>query len=281
LQYCDAKRRSLIFGTIMARLVSEIQFIGSLGDLTAYQVPGEKSIIVRTKGGVSRRRLKTSGKYKLTRLYCAEFGSRSTASGWIMRAMWPLTALGDNNVAGKLNAMLKPIQELDDLNDLGKRSIQISKNKQLLEGFSLNETNNLDSVLRTSIACSVSREDLRARLTIPPLEPQINFFPRHGTQYYSLIAVLSIVPDLFSTKHGYQPSSPDYSRSPYAIEETPWCPTVARSGGTSLELKIDYIVPDEFFSVMLSLGIRYGAVANHGDIEQVEKAGSAKILALA
>jgi hypothetical protein len=89
------------------------------------------------------------------------------------------------------------------------------------------------------------------------------------------------VPDLFSTEHGYQPSSPDYSRSPYAIEETPWFPTVARSGGTSLELKIDDTVPDEFFSVMLSLGIRYGAVANHGDIEQVEKAGSAKILALA
>jgi hypothetical protein len=95
---------------------------------------------VRTKGGVSRRRLKTSGKYKLSGLYCAEFGSRSTASGWIKRAMWPLTALGDNNVAGKLNALLKPIQELDDLNDLGKRSIQISKYKQLLEGSLAKQT---------------------------------------------------------------------------------------------------------------------------------------------
>jgi hypothetical protein len=39
-------------------------------------------------------------------------------------------------------------------------------------------------------------------------------------------------------------------------------------------LKIDDPAPDEFFSVVLSLGIRYGAAGNDGDIEQEEKAVS-------
>jgi hypothetical protein len=34
----------------MARLISEIPFTGSLGNFSAYQMRGEKSVILRTKG---------------------------------------------------------------------------------------------------------------------------------------------------------------------------------------------------------------------------------------
>jgi hypothetical protein len=80
LQYCPRKLWPLLSRS-MARLISEIQFTGSLGNLSAYQMRGEKSVILRTKGGPSRRLIKTSKKFDLVRRYNAEFGGRSTAAG--------------------------------------------------------------------------------------------------------------------------------------------------------------------------------------------------------
>lgn len=60
-------------------------------------------------------------------------------SQWILKGMPALKSLADYPVSGTLNKMLMSIQRLDTENDFGKRSILLSNECRLLEGFSFNK----------------------------------------------------------------------------------------------------------------------------------------------
>jgi hypothetical protein len=264
----------------MAKLHSAIQFTGALGNLSAYSMRGSDRIVLRTKGGPSRQRIKTSPSYEQARRNGAEFGGRSVASKWIMRMAWPLKPLADHNIAGPLNALLKPIQILDTENEWGNRHVQLSKNPSLLEGFSFNRKTGFDSVVRASLRVSVARTSLSAEINIPPLLPRINFFAPQGHSSYSIEAVMGIVPDVFCNDGEYGPSGGDYSKFTFTSSFTPWHALHDTPAPSVLKLQIADTPPDDFYSLMLSIGIRYGAIGNNSVIKQIPHAGSAKILAV-
>jgi len=264
----------------MAKLNPPLNFTGSLGNLSAYRMRGHDHIILRTKGGASREKIRTSPAFEQVRRNNAEFSGRAVMSKWIMNALRPLKALADYNIAGPLNALVKPIQALDTKSEWGKRHVQLSSHKSLLEGFSLNRKNHFDAVLRTAIPLTVSREARTAQLTIPALVPGINFYPPPHQSVYSLVAVWGILPDVFFTDGKYLPSSPSYSELTYTMASTPWQPIANTSDEASLKLDLNFTPPDEFFSLMLSLGIRYGEFRNTDEIVQKRYVGSAKIVKL-
>src|SRR5262245_47359014 len=119
----------------MAQLIGNIQIIGSLSNLSFYKMRGSDKIIVRKKGGPTRKQVKKSPKFENTRRNNKEFGGRSTATAYIKDVLWPLLFLADYNIVGPINALLKPIQEMDKTSVSGKRNILISKNPRLLEGL--------------------------------------------------------------------------------------------------------------------------------------------------
>jgi hypothetical protein len=260
----------------MATLFSEIQFIGSLGELSAYKMRGSDKVILRTKGGPTRKQVKTARSFVNVRRINAEFGGRSTTSRWIILMMGPQKTLADTSMSGRLNALLKPIQELDKLGGWGQRHVQLSKNPQLLAGFSLKDDCSFDAVIRTPLLFSLSRENRTARVEIPALLPRINFFPSNQP-FYSVQVVLGIVPDLFFKEGKYAPTSRVYPNP--VLAETPWCPLTDRSEAALLEIALRGMPPDENFSMLLSVGIKYGNAKN-GSIQQVKHAGCAKVLAL-
>lgn len=264
----------------MGKLV-DFKFTGSVGGLTAYEMRGSDKIIVRQKGGPSKKRIKKDPQFENTRRNISEFGGRSTAAGWIMRMLLFQKALGDYNIAGPLNAVLKPIQVLDTTGAWGKRAVMLSKNPQLLEGFPLNNRYPFDSVLRTTLSHELSRDTLSARINIPALLPGINFHT--STQYpmFSIMVMLGVVPDLVHTELGYKPVHPGYEKIAPAMVETEWYPVLKGSPATVLELGVNAIPPDQSFSLMLSIGIRFGVMLGENTIEQAKQAGSAKILAMA
>jgi hypothetical protein len=131
----------------MAKQESGLGFTGSLYNISAYKRRDMDTIIIRSKGGPSKRMIKSKPSFDLTRRNNKEFGGRSTASRWIMRILYPLKPLSDYNISGPLNSILKPIQEMDTVSELGKRNIGLSKNPRLPEGFQLNRRNLSKSVL--------------------------------------------------------------------------------------------------------------------------------------
>ncbi len=261
----------------MATLHSELQFTGPLGELTAYKMRGSDKIILRTKGGPSRKQIKTAPNFENTRRTNAEFGGRATASGWVRRAMGTLKILGDNNLSGRINALLQPIQELDTTSSWGRRSVQLSRQPQLLAGFPLQNAISFESVVRAQVVFTLSRETRSARVEVPELLPGINFMGANYP-YYSIALALGIVPDLFYNEQAgkYTPVN-DY---PNMVEaQTPWCAGRDRSSFFTADLVIPSVPADDNFSLLLTMGIRYGVIRN-GAIDQVPKVGCGKILAV-
>lgn len=116
-----------------------------------------------------------------------------------MRMVWPQKALADFNIAGPLNALMKPVQEMDTAGKWGQRNVLLSSGRHLLEGFSLNKNNPFDTLVRTPLKFDVNRLDVSASVSIPALMPLVNFFPA-SKPYCSIIAVLGVVPICSSRK---------------------------------------------------------------------------------
>jgi len=264
----------------MAKLDANFSFTGPLGNISAYRMRGIDRIILRKKGGASKRKIKTSRNFARTREANAEFGGRSIAGKWIRSALHYQKPMADYNISGPINALLVPIQEQDTVSPPGQRNIVLSKNPWLLQGFSLNRDTGFDSIVRNPLAWTLSRDTLSARIDIPALLPGINFFTAEKHPMYSIIATLGIVPDFFYNKWGYQPSSREYRQNDMQAADTGWYPVLKGSPAMKLEIQMGTMPPDQSFSLVLSIGIRFGALRDAGTIEQVKYAGAAKILAM-
>ncbi|HJU45227.1 MAG TPA: hypothetical protein VJ647_00525 [Chitinophagaceae bacterium] len=264
----------------MAKLGPDFSITGSLMNISAYKMRGVEGTILRTKGGASKEKIKKDPAFERTRELNAEFGGRAAGSKWIMQSLWPQKALADYNIAGPINTLLKPIQDLDTESKRGQRHIILSKNPRLLEGFSLNKNHPFDSVIRTPVLYSVEKDSLSASISIPALLPGINFYMPRQSPMYSIIAVLGIVPDLFYHPNGYKPSSDSYREGTFVTAETSWYPALQGSEASSLELSLDIVPPDSSFSLLLSIGIRLGTMQDATTIQQVARAGAAKVLGM-
>lgn len=265
----------------MAILFSDIQFLGSVGNLSAYRMKGSDKIILRKKGGGSRKKIKTSPSCERIRKINMEFGGRSAVTKLIRRALGPVRLLADFNFTGHLHKILQPIQADDPINKTGERSVPLTRNPKLLEGFSLNRNRTFESVIRTPVSYSLDKDNRSATLTIPALMPGVNFFPHPYHAIYSFVLTLGIVPDLH-----YNAKSKTYkSQKQYATFQPPtvfsdWRHVSANADELTLQVSMSKIPPDSHHTLILSAGIRYGTIDNNMTNDQAKGAGSAKILAV-
>jgi hypothetical protein len=199
-----------------------------------------------------------------------------------MQSLWHQKPLADYNIAGPLNVLMKPIQELDADSEYGQRSILLTKNPHLLEGFSLNRRQPFDSIVRTPLTRTLVRNEQSASMHIPALIPEINFHVPGAWPMYSLVATIGIIPDLYYhvQELRYRPLSQHYSPVSSAVAFTDWYAVMNGSPATVLEVKYPDAPPDEHYSVILAIGIRFGTMYDATTVEQVPYAGAAKVLAM-
>jgi len=263
----------------MGKIEQGVEFTGSIGNFTAYRMWGIDGIVVRKKGGVSKERIQGDPQFARTRENNAEFSGRSTASRRIMKMLRPLKPLADYNIAGPINALLRPLQLDDAKYNRGERAVELSKHPELLEGFSLNRKILFESIVQAPLSFTLSRETMSAEVVIPELMPGINFKPFGKHALYGFQAVLGMVPDLFFTPDGYQPSDEKYPyNAPVIVAASDWFPCVSGSPATRFELKYPFTPPNNQFVLMLSIGIRYGYPAKGNGVDQAKHAGAARVL---
>ena len=264
----------------MAKINSPLSFLGTVGNLTAYKLPGIESIILRSGGGPSSEKVKNDPVFVNTRRNNKEFGGRSTAAKKIKDMMRPIQLLADRNIIPSLNKLLKPIQVLDTAGEWGRRSIQLSADPGLLVGYSLNTKNLFDSVVRSIVNQHLDRPRLKATVEIPALLPGINLFLPWSYPLFGFQMTLGVVPDLVydSAKHKYD-LPPAYDQFVPQVTETPWFPVQGGSPAISMELNYPTAPPDQSFILLLSIGIRYGRPGASGQVEQIPRAGAGRILA--
>lgn len=265
----------------MAVLTSDIMFTGPLGNLSAYRMKGSDKIILRKKGGATKEKIRTSPKCEGIRKVNMEFGGRSQVTRLLRLAMHYVVPLADFNFTGHLHKILRPIQVMDPHSPPGKRNVHLTRSPGLLDGFSLNKFHTLDSVVRTPLTYSLDKGIRSATVTIPALMPGINFFPHPYHPMYSFVVVLGIVPDLdyVDEARRYKADEEYFVFRPTAMESN-WAHVKTRTDAFTLEVSTANVPPDANHTLILSVGIRYGTPDGDGKIQQVERAGSAKILAV-
>ena len=154
----------------MAKLRSFIKLEGTLEDLTFYKT--QDGYMVRTKGGVSRNRIKHDPAFARTRENGVEFGNVTTSGKYIRRSITSLLLdASDNRVSSRLTHVLSQVKNQDLTSVRGQRNVAMGlatpAGQAILRGFDFNKDAPMDSVLQTPYTLDTATGDI----TIPDLIP--------------------------------------------------------------------------------------------------------------
>jgi hypothetical protein len=268
----------------MPFLEGPFAFTGKLDMLSAYRMRGVDGIVVRRKGGPSGEKVKKAASFKNTRRTMSEFGGCSRHGSYVRMALLQIRHLSDYNFGSDINSIMRHVQLRDGTSEWGRRRITLSEHTRLLEGFSTTlKAPSFDSIVRAPIYYTLDRQNRSARIDLPELLRDINYFPRNNHAMFRLTVTLGIVPDVAYDVPSKEYLPPTwYSRTYNSIGiSTDWNPSLEGMNSTTLALAMDAPAPpDDAWTLMLSIGIEYGAFRENGKIKEIARVGAAKIMAL-
>jgi hypothetical protein len=263
----------------MAFLHDSIQFTGSINGLSAYKMRGSDKIILRTPGGASKRQIQKSPAFEATRKLNNEWKGVTQAATKIRHGLWELKLLADYNISGPLNALAKRIQSMDTGNPKGRRSILFSLQPDALSCFHYNRQTLFDSVIRQPLDVNIDKSTAVVDVTLPFLQPQINFFPNPRYAYFRIQMACTSVSN-YTCAEGHSDYLPLSSKMPeYLSVNSEWSTT--KFPQPSLHFKVvprfDFQTGPEMV-ILFGAGIQYGMPGADGSIQPVPHAGAARII---
>jgi hypothetical protein len=137
----------------MGRLAGIIKLEGTLDGLTFYK--SQDGYMVRTKGGVSKKRIMTDPAYARTRENISEFALNAKSGKLIRDATGViLNRAKDPKLSSRMLQLMSTIKNFDTVSARGQRNVALGiatdAGKQLLKGFDFNIKAPLASVLQAS-----------------------------------------------------------------------------------------------------------------------------------
>jgi hypothetical protein len=264
----------------MAILNDQYELKGSFGNLTAYRMKGVDKVVVRTKGGASKQKIKSAPSMAKTRENFTEFSGCAKMSKEIREAIEPIKHLADYNFTPQLTSLAKKIQLQDSSNERGKRNIQLADFKYLLEGFQLNKRYSFDTVFRHAPKVSLNRLLPSATIQIPALIPGVNFHNFWPQPLYRIICSIGLVNNLQFNSLGYQFPPPLAKVYCTAIFSN-WLSIKDQQPSEEISIQLpSTIALNEQQSLVVGMGIEMGNPINNQTVEHVKYAGAGKIIAV-
>lgn len=261
----------------MAKIISGIGagLQGTLDGLSFYRMKGVDKTIVRKKGGHTKAKVKKMPKVQAA---ISEFSGRSRASKFLRSALSAQVWFAGRNLAGAINALMLPVQEMDKESEWGQRHIALSTCPHIVRGFSLNRTHLFDSVIRQPLQWTLERDTGSAVVRFPELVPGLHLVSPENFPYYKLVVSLGVMPDLFWDQSKYMPADPGYIYGGNAVYSS-WYPLLEGSPATELKISLAGGLPkSNQYSLVLGVGICYGQLVGANHIKLSHGAGSAKVL---
>jgi hypothetical protein len=255
----------------MARLTNKaLLFTGTVGNMSTYTRKGSDVHFVRTKGGASKKKIAKSPAFEIVRRNCREFGEASGTAKGIRYAMLFVKHLADYNIHPVLTSICKSFMRTDMTGVFGDRDVELSKHRQLLQGFNLNQRHPFDGVVRTPVQCTIDRETASAMVQLPDLVPGINLHLPWKNPMYRFIINLGIADDW-----GIDADKASFIPAIY----TPWHLATQHYTGGEFTLQADQTkkLKDEE-TLIVSVGIEMGNPVTDTLIHTVKHVGCAKLL---
>ncbi|HWJ03177.1 MAG TPA: hypothetical protein VNU93_05815 [Verrucomicrobiae bacterium] len=208
---------------------------------------------------------------------CDEWKGCTLGTQWVRRTLHPLDAARDYNYVGQVSRLLKAVQGLDTDGIYGQRSVQISRHRHVLEGFSITRKTLFDALLSAPLTCIAEKETLSAQVQIPHLLTGMNLYPQTLHPYFRIITTLGIIPDIHYTPLGYAPKVPAGAYLPHVVA-TDWTGVKKGVDETELHLQLPYNVEYPSFCLVVGVAICFGTPDGWGNIQSVKYCGSGRVV---
>lgn len=259
----------------MAILNGPFDFSGKFGNYSAYKKAGSDKIVLRRKGGPTRKQIKNAPQFERTRQINAEFlGCTMLATG-IRGAVYPVSHLADFTINAVFNGIAKKMQVLDDVGEIGERGIFLSMYPNMLAGFNFNRVYTFDRIVSHPVTVLPLRTAFAATVSIPQLIPDISLISPWKLPYFRFIVSLGPVGDVVHKGTRYD----SVDAGAISFQYTEWQHTTAPSDAFDCSLRL--LKPATAnVSLICCVGIEFGMPDKFDAIVPVRKAGAAKILAV-
>lgn len=225
----------------MAKQTGLFNFEGTLDNVTFYRTAD--GLLVRKKGGVSRRRLLKDPNFIRARENAAEFGDCAKSAGKLRKSVALMVHKAkDSKLSSRLIKLFHEIKTLDATNIRGERTVAqgltTAEGKLKLKGFDFNKNAKWQSIF----SVPYELDTLTGTITINDLNPvELLNYPEGATHFNLQSAFLHI--DLDSGDYEIFYSDLDN----YPITNTVINPTLAPTGAPTLIGTKFYLVLIEFF----------------------------------
>lgn len=267
----------------MARVKGIFNITGGLQNVSFYTIKGSDKVYARTKGGPSKRRIKTGPEFETLRKHQSEWKGCVLFSKDFKYCMGRIYAMRDFNVAPVLNGIAKKIIKLDTEHDVGERSILLSKSRETFEGFNFNRQFPFNSVFRTSLHVDINKKQGRMLVQLPRIVTKNDLYNVQKLPYFRLTFSLCYlndwVYDVTSSEVYVRALAEPYRRGTETITEWFSCNDIVSEQQIELALENDFSDEDlNHLTAMGSVGIEFGSVGVGNAIEAVRYACCAKIV---
>ena len=266
----------------MAIVKGILKISGSVEGFTFYTRRGSDKVIMRTKGGVKKNIIATSPKFANSRKQqqefagCAKFGSLSRF------AFGGLHRLADYNLTPVLIGIGRNLMKLDSISDKGQRNLLLSNNKMVFDRFNFNRNYPLNTVLRISPHWEIDREHIRAEVTFPGINSDIDLLNIQKLPFFRLIIAIGAISDLRynHVKKEYEPVVYDlHGHSETLTGKWNSTNTILAEQTMTVQLseeEASFIT--ENVTVLLSVAVEFGNVGLTDEPVQVKYAGCGKVI---
>lgn len=288
----------------MARVKNLDQITGSLKNLSFYTRKGSDTIFVRTKGGLTKEKIKRDPAYEGIRRNNREFGGCSSMSKQIRQTFSGLEHVADYNLAPALSSLMKNIQKTDESHAVGERDIRLSAYRYTLAGFDFGRKTQFSSLLRVPLSYTIDREKQAATVLIPSfacsfgLNLNADFMQgavNSGT--FRFTAALGIATDmqLNSSGSAYEPVHDKLGHG-FKTRSTPWFSTQGSVQEQELRLALlredlaamsERVTTPPFIpeftdadSLVLTIAVEFGTPDAFGNTVPLRGAGGGMVLGL-
>lgn len=257
---------------------------GSIKGVSFYKQRGSDKVIMRTKGGASKEKIKKSPKFAELRKHQKEWSGCTRFGSGLRLALGGLNRLADFNLTSVFNGTAKNLQKLDTEHETGERHVKLSKLRSCLDGFNFNRNYPFNSVLRIAPQWNIEREQLKATIVLPRINTDTDLLNIQRLPFFRVILVLGTVSDTRPEQHmRYYEAAVDMLHGAVKIHNTEWysTQTIVTEQTITLQFDEDQIADlTDDVSVLLSIGVEFGNVGFTGQPTEVKYAGCGKILGL-
>jgi hypothetical protein len=177
----------------MSKQMGLIKLKGNIGGISFYKSGGED--LARVANGPSRERIQNDATFQRTRENNNEFGGAATAAKALrMGLVTVLQDKGDSHLPARLTKIFREIVN-KNTGQRGQRSIVLSGNRGMLDGFDFNERIGFSGIFNAPFTVVPNAARNQSVITVAPFMPKDLIKAPSGATYFRLVSGLGVVSD--------------------------------------------------------------------------------------